>query len=609
LKKFPSLVAIAVILAATLLVYAPGLRNGFVWDDTALVLRDPLIRSWRLIPEAFGHFLFLDATASDFYRPLQRLTFTADYALYGFGAPWGWHLTSILLHAAAAMALFFLARKWVSQSWALALAVAWAVHPVHTSAVTYIAGRADPLAALFGFSGLGLGLAALEGRAPSRPRFALAALCFLGALLSKESGVGFLIVWLLVLLWRRIGWKAVAGWIGLIAVVLGGYGALRFSAERTPPPASPPTPATIRPILAARALAEYAGLLALPRTLRMERDVTTAPQATYEATVRNARLREYQTLLGVLLFAALALWWRWAWRRERDAALWLTAAGLAWLPVSNLFSLNATVAEHWIYVPSAFLFLAAARSLTAMLDVSAAGEKNAEHRTSNVEPRMLRPLRAVFSIWLVFLAVRTWMRQPDWCDQRTFLERTIAAGGDSPRMRMNLGNLEFNEGRPALALAHYETALQRAPDLAMAWLALAQVSLRTGDLDRAKSALGKAEGSPLLAAEVLFTQATIEQVESGRDVSDLFQQAVALQPRSWPIRKRALAQLDRSGRTAEAARELQDFLREQSFRAESWALLATLLEKLGQTDAAVAARAEARWRDVRLADAPRAARQ
>src|SRR3954466_5827015 len=99
------------LIVAAFAVYAPSMGNGFVWDDTALVLRDPLIRSWRLIPEGFRHFLFLDATASDFYRPLQRLTFTADYALFGFAAPWGWHLTSIVIHALAAVALFFLGRK------------------------------------------------------------------------------------------------------------------------------------------------------------------------------------------------------------------------------------------------------------------------------------------------------------------------------------------------------------------------------------------------------------------------------------------------------------------------------------------------------------------
>ena len=66
--------AALLIIAGVFASYAPALRDGFVWDDTALILRDPLIRSWRLIPEGFNHFLFVDATASDFYRPLQRLT-------------------------------------------------------------------------------------------------------------------------------------------------------------------------------------------------------------------------------------------------------------------------------------------------------------------------------------------------------------------------------------------------------------------------------------------------------------------------------------------------------------------------------------------------------
>jgi hypothetical protein len=64
-------------------IYAPASRNGFVWDDTP-VLRDPLIQSWRLIPEGFNHFLFVDATASDFYRPIQMLTYTLDYAAFAF---------------------------------------------------------------------------------------------------------------------------------------------------------------------------------------------------------------------------------------------------------------------------------------------------------------------------------------------------------------------------------------------------------------------------------------------------------------------------------------------------------------------------------------------
>src|SRR5256885_4021467 len=99
-----------ILLLAVFGAYVPALRNAFVWDDTALILRDPLIRSWRLITEGFNHFLFIDATASDFYRPLQRLTYTLDYGLAGF-QPWLYHATSILWHALAAIALFFFAAE------------------------------------------------------------------------------------------------------------------------------------------------------------------------------------------------------------------------------------------------------------------------------------------------------------------------------------------------------------------------------------------------------------------------------------------------------------------------------------------------------------------
>lgn len=391
---------------ATFLVYWPALRNGFVWDDTALCFRDPLIRSWRLIPEGFRHFLFLDATASNFYRPLQRLTFTADYQLYAFAQPWGWHLTSIAIHAAAAVALFFLLRKFagalpakavpieVRERLALGVAVLWAIHPLHTSAVTYIAGRADPLAALCGFSGLLLGLVSLENGKRQRLAAAGAAACFFGALLSKESGVTALLIWFLILAWRRESWRVFGKWLALTAVVLGTYCALRFTAEKTPPPPPPVTPAAIRPILAARAVAEYAALIVAPLTLHMERDVSTHPQDSVDATLRNARQREYQTLLGVLLILGLIAWWRRGQRRDPHIGLALGAFLVAYLPVSNLFSLNATVAEHWLYVPSAFFFLAAALSLHGFFWGNAEAQRRGEKMRGTRRNMQKIPLRA-----------------------------------------------------------------------------------------------------------------------------------------------------------------------------------------------------------------------
>src|SRR6185295_8845735 len=107
LKKAKPLLLIALVVFAA---YAPALLDGFVWDDQALVLRDPLIRSWRLIPEGFQHFLFTDATPSDFYRPMQRLTYTLEYCAVAF-RPAVFHFTNIICHLAAALALYFFASE------------------------------------------------------------------------------------------------------------------------------------------------------------------------------------------------------------------------------------------------------------------------------------------------------------------------------------------------------------------------------------------------------------------------------------------------------------------------------------------------------------------
>ncbi|MGB8167896.1 MAG: tetratricopeptide repeat protein, partial [Chthoniobacteraceae bacterium] len=369
-------------------------------------------------------------------------------------------------------------------------------------------------------------------------------------------------------------------WVAISTLVIGIYLGMRNTAARVRPPSPPPTPLAIRPILAARAVAEYAGLLIAPINLRMERDVTTGPLPTPDAAARNTRLREYQTLLGVLLILAIAKWLRREWRTMSPAALCLSAAVVAYLPISNLFSLNATVAEHWLYIPGAFLFIAAVQSLSAA-------------------PRVRAVALVILPLWMACLGVRTALQHAAWHDQRAFLEHTIAAGGDTARMHINLGNLDSAAGDHASAIAHFRSAIERAPEQPMAWFGLANAAIRARDFAIAHSALEKVKPSPLLEADLLQTRAILEHLETGRDTSELLRQAIEVAPRHWGIRKRWLEHLDERGQTAEAARELRDFLGFESFRSESWLLLGNFLEKLRQPEAAVASYEQAAAFDVR----------
>ena len=196
---------------------------------------------------------------------------------------------------------------------------------------------------------------------------------------------------------------------------------------------------------------------------------------------------------------------------------------------------------------------------------------------------------------------RTFVRQADWRDQRTFIDRTIADGGDSPRMHMNHANVEAAAGRTEIALTEYREALQRAPDQSIIWLGYANLllhSLHSRDFSAAREALTQAEKSSVLGAECRQTRAVLDLLEHQRDPGDLLREALALAPKNWSIRKQYLEDLGARGQQERAIRELSAFLETADFRGDSWKLMGRLLESIHRSADALTAYREAAARDV-----------
>jgi tetratricopeptide (TPR) repeat protein len=546
-----------------------------VWDDTALVLRDPLIRSWRLIPEGFGHFLFLDAGPSDFYRPIQRLTYVWDYAWFGF-APWGYHLTNLLLHGGAAIALYIFLEKLFSITgtalrWVpAAAALAWTLHPVHSSAVDYVAGRADLVAALAGFCALIAAVLWLESK-----RFWTLAACGLALLIaacSKESGLMFAIVAPVLAVMLR-GWRVSRPILICSVLVVALYFSLRTTASHLPPPPnnSPTSALAVRPLLAVRAVAEYAGLLIFPRNLHMERDLLP-PFGRIELrdVLEIAHARELQGLLGALLLFGSILWWRWERKNSPVTALLLPLGGLLYLPVSNLLPLNANVAEHWLYLPSAFWIPAAFASITTITQTPAAR----------------RSVVALFAIWIGYLGWRAHLQTGVWKDQRTFLDATIQNGGDTPRMRLNLATHLSNHGDHAQALDQLKLVSRDRSSEHNALLSGAAIHLRLKNFDTARAMLDRVPPSPFTSPRRLELLAMISLQQGSGDPLPLLREAVRSAPSDWPLQRRLVQTLTATGDTATAIRELRAFIDAYPFRAESFELLGDLLAKTGDAIAA-----------------------
>jgi predicted Zn-dependent protease len=221
-------------------------------------------------------------------------------------------------------------------------------------------------------------------------------------------------------------------------------------------------------------------------------------------------------------------------------------------------------------------------------------------RRSILGIRVALLLGGVGIAWFMLLAARTLVRQGEWKDQRTFVVSTISAGGDSPRMLMNLANVESNTGNDAKAIALYREALRRSPDQPVIWMGFASVLARAGDIAGAREALAHATNSPLLHADCLQLEASLAKADGKGDPRELWQQAVAAAPANWPLRKRYVEFLGKNGDLTAARADLAAFLRLYPFRSETWKMFAQTLEKTGEGDLARIANEQAARRDVRM---------
>jgi tetratricopeptide (TPR) repeat protein len=168
-------------------VFLPALRYAFIYyDDPIFVTENAHVLgglTWANVKWAFLSY------GVDYWRPLSWLSHMLDCQIFGL-APWGHHLTSVLLHAINAVLLFLVLRKMTGAVWRSWLVAAFfGLHPLHVESVAWIAERKDVLSALFWLLTIWAYAHWVQLRAARRPRasafYGLALLFFALGLMSK----------------------------------------------------------------------------------------------------------------------------------------------------------------------------------------------------------------------------------------------------------------------------------------------------------------------------------------------------------------------------------------------------------------------------------------
>ena len=434
--KKSTLISIALIVVLGFAVYANSLKGQFLWDDEFLVVKNTYVKSWSNIARVFREDIArAGGLKSAFYRPLQIITYMLDYSLWELNVH-GYHLSNILLHVLAALGLFWLINiLYHDQMLAFLTGLLFAVHPIHTEAITYISGRADPLVAVFILLSLIFYIKSLHQK---RNVFYLCMLLSYGlALLSRENS---LILPALLLLYHysfRERIKAKQFLSVLILAFL--YVLLRFTLFKHFFSAGELAYSSV--VFFKRipgffvAITNYARLLFLPLHLHMDYGKMSFDFSNPEA------------ILGVLIVLALFVY-----AKVQRKINGLVFFAVFWffitlLPSSNLYPLNAYMAEHWLYLPSVGFFLILAGALSRL------------YRSRRFKNIALVLIVCLFSFY-AYLTVR---QNSYWREPVAFYKRALKYSPASPELNNNLGELYNDAGKPEEALSLLQEAIRLRP--------------------------------------------------------------------------------------------------------------------------------------------------
>lgn len=187
----------------TFLVFLPVLRNGFLtWDDNNNFTENPLFQplSWDSFRWAWS------ARVLAVYQPLSWILLSIEKSIWGL-EPWGYHLTSLLLHTVNSVLVYslmtiFLARYQKDrrnlQVSALVAAAFWAIHPLRTEVVAWASCQPYLPSCTFFLLSLAAYLKSASSTDQRRKWLCLSWLAFLVALLFKAVAMSLTAVLLLI---------------------------------------------------------------------------------------------------------------------------------------------------------------------------------------------------------------------------------------------------------------------------------------------------------------------------------------------------------------------------------------------------------------------------
>lgn len=504
-RSFSHLILAAAFIV-TALVYWPGVKGGFVFDDYPNIVDNKNVQPTDAsLPSLIR--VALSSPSSEFKRPLASLSFAANYLTTGINPYW-MKLTNLVIHLLNGWLIFLLARALLRvgggedgdgelphrrrRGMAAALvAGSWLLLPINLTGVLYVVQRMESMANLFVLLGL-VGYVAGRRRMLATATHGGLMLCIasitlpvLIGVLAKETAVmlplyALLIEWALFRFQRRASviadetalpalratsdWRIAALYVVVLALPLvAGLVWLLPSVLSSGAWASRNFTLGTRLLTEARVVTDYIGwtVVPTPDALSFYHD---------DFSVSTGLLKPWTTLASLFALAALVCVTFWLRKRQPIAALGLALFLGCQTLTATILPLEL-VYEHRNYFASFGLMLALVpwlAGVTGKVSAPADAERIGTNKYVTNGVFFALPRRTLLGCLIAWWTVSTGMTAVAWSSPLRLAQELAARAPDSPRTQYELGRTyivysQYDPASPFTLLAY--APLEHAAEL------------------------------------------------------------------------------------------------------------------------------------------------
>ncbi|XP_061662803.1 protein O-mannosyl-transferase TMTC1 [Syngnathoides biaculeatus] len=474
----------AVLVALCVSCYGNSIHGELVHDDVWAIVNNPDVRPssslFNIFTNDFWGKRMSDNSSHKSYRPFCVLTFKLNILLGGM-TPVYFHAVNVCLHCAVTCVLMHTCEQCVFEESRLAFvtSVLFAVHPVHTEAVSGIVGRADLLACLLFLLAFLAYIRSVDVNtsADSTPPTASAGCLVISlllgtcAMLVKETGItvfGVCVVYDALVLCgpnrHRPGsglWQLVQIWKPFIkrACVVSSYVLANISIRLWLMGGSMPlfseqdNPASFAPHLLTRFLTySYllyfnTWLLLAPAVLCYDWQVGSIPLVESPWDIRNmatALLAAGMLALSLRCVHSLQC------QKNKEVLMGILFLVFPFIPASNLFfRVGFVVAERVLYMPSMGYCILVVHGLGRLL--------------SSVGRWGTAVLSASMLLLLLLFSWKTVLQNRVWLSREALFSSGIWTLPHNAKVHYNYANFLKDSTRHQEAVYHYAIALRLYP--------------------------------------------------------------------------------------------------------------------------------------------------